>query len=185
MGYRATTAIRTRRFVALAVVAAAAVLASGCGSQDEPAARGNPVDRAFVREMVPHHRSAIAMARVAQRRGTSSYVRGLARDVVRSQGAEVAELRAEDRGLAAKGVAVGELGASMAAMDSMEGDTAALERADPFDPAFLRMMLPHHTGAVEMARIELARGADPELKALAERIIAAQEREIRGMRDAL
>ena len=49
------------------------------------------------------------------------------------------------------------------------------------DEAFVRGMLPHHQGAIDMSRVELQYGHDPELKRLATRIIAAQQMEIREM----
>lgn len=46
------------------------------------------------------------------------------------------------------------------------------------DVDFVRAMIPHHQGAVEMARIELQHGKDAEIRKLAQDIVAAQEKEI-------
>ena len=168
-----------------ALGAAGALAVAGCGEKDSsPSAAGNGTDRAFVAEMIPHHEGAVEMAEIAQERGQSPFVKQLAEDIIRTQKQEITELRSEDEQLADAGVEKGKLGGGHSTM-GMGEDAASLKTAEPFDRAFLEMMLPHHSSAVAMAKTELARGEDPELKALAQKIIDAQEREIRAMRQQL
>jgi uncharacterized protein (DUF305 family) len=54
----------------------------------------------------------------------------------------------------------------------MTGDT---------DQDFAIMMREHHKGAIEMARVELEHGKDPELKSLAQKVIEDQSREIKQL----
>ena len=53
------------------------------------------------------------------------------------------------------------------------------------DQDFLAMMIPHHAGAVDMARLVLQHGRDPVTRQLAEEIIAGQTVEIQSMQRRL
>ena len=50
------------------------------------------------------------------------------------------------------------------------------------DVDFVRSMIPHHQGAIDMAKIELAQGKDSVLRKMAEKMISDQEKEIEEMR---
>lgn len=71
--------------------------------------------------------------------------------------------------------------ALMAGMDQMNTNMMAGAANPDIDVAFVCGMLPHHQGAITMAKAELQYGKDEWTKALAQQIITAQEKEIADM----
>ena len=70
-------------------------------------------------------------------------------------------------------------------MDSMKRMHLAMSSVEPSgndDADFGKLMLPHHQAAVDMAKTELLYGSDPQMRRLAQEIIADQESEIQLMR---
>ena len=70
------------------------------------------------------------------------------------------------------------------AMDRMTRDMAVPHTGDP-DRDFAAMMIPHHQGAIDMAKVQLQFGRDPILRRLAQGIIVEQQQEIDLMRGEL
>lgn len=71
-----------------------------------------------------------------------------------------------------------------AANDKMHKEMGIAFSGDA-DVDFARGMIPHHQGAVDMAKVVLAHGKDPELRKLAQGVITEQEKEIAFLRDWL
>lgn len=159
----------------------------GCGTESNPVADSasrseTSTDLAFATRMAEHHRGAIEMAEVAGRRARHPEIKALAEDISTSQRREVGVLEEAAKRLEAAGTEAADLGLSED-MAGMGHDAAALAEARPFDRGFIDSMVPHHQGAIRMARIELDRGSDGDLRALAEDVIESQSREIEQMND--
>jgi uncharacterized protein (DUF305 family) len=179
---RASTTLRA----SLAVAAAIVVMVAGCGGDDGDKGtardvRANGTDAAFVNAMIPHHEAAVDAADLALSRAEHRRLESLAEGIVQFQSAELATLRTVRDVVKEAGVEEGDLGLSRSEQ-GMDHDAAALRDVANFDCAFLEMMIPHHEGAIRMARAELASGIHAELRRMSETIIDSQGSEIRLMK---
>ncbi len=168
----------------VAMMFVVAFAATGCGMSSmtptTAGAKSVPFDQQFIDMMVPHHEGAIEMARIAEQRSQRPEVRQMATDILRTQAAEIEQMKAWRKAwYGSEVIAPGNGGHQMAGMDT---DLAQLENARPFDKAFIDAMLPHHQSAIEMSRPAQQQAQHQEIKDLAGRIIAAQQKEIDQMK---
>lgn len=142
----------------------------------------NDPDTTFAKGMLGHHRGAIDMAKTQLKYGTDEAMRQLAQNIINAQQAEIDIL---NKWLAShpdtakpKPNTAAMQQAYAKGMENMHGEMT-LGIADPMpDMAFARGMLPHHIGAVDMAKIQLEYGTDEEMRQLAQSIIDTQQVEI-------
>ena len=147
----------------------------------------NDPDTAFAKGMLGHHRGAIDMAKIQLKYGTDDAMRQLAQDIITAQQAEIDILNkwlaSHPDAAKPKPNTPAMQQAYAQSMEDMHGEMT-LGIADPMpDMAFARGMLPHHVGAVDMAKIELEYGTDEEMRELAQHIIDTQQTEIELMQN--
>lgn len=135
-----------------------------------------PFDATFIDGMIVHHEGAVAMARQALAEAQRPEIRQLAEAIIATQQAEIAQMKqwraAWYPDLADTG---GMHGMDMGPMSVASGEA-------PFDIRFIDAMVPHHEGAIAMANLALQKSTRPEIRRLAEAIIAAQQAEIEQMK---
>ena len=182
------------RKLQLIVIAALALLALGACGGDEgsspEASRDNTTsssavqfDQALIDAMVPHHRSAIAMAKVAKSRGlTVPELRKISDDIVGSQQREIEKMlewREQWFGSRTLGPVLPDvLGVPETELGMEHGRAQEILEATDVDTTFADMMIPHHEGAIAMAEAAADKAMHAEVKELAREIVAAQQREI-------
>jgi uncharacterized protein (DUF305 family) len=153
--------------------------------QTAPNAAAQPFDLQFLDTMIAHHEGAVEMAKSAQSKSQNADVKTLAAKIISDQQREVGEMkRLREQWFAGKPSALNLAMPGMA--DSMRGmNMTKLNSAGgaEFDSEFVNMMIPHHQGAIVMAREALTKAEHAEIKTLANQIISAQEIEIKQMQD--
>jgi uncharacterized protein (DUF305 family) len=198
----------SRAVIATAAFAAAVALA-GCGGSgdaasagarstqqtDTPVITGRPAgynadDVAFATNMVPHHKQAIALAALAPDRSADPDLVALAQRITATQQPEVNVLNVflvqwKENPDSAQGDHSGH-GQTMPGMvdDATMTKLKSLHGSE-FDTLWLQSMISHHQGAVEMAKAEIANGANVDAISMAKTMLAAQQTEIGQMKQML
>ncbi|MDI6097935.1 DUF305 domain-containing protein [Actinoplanes sp. NEAU-A12] len=168
--------------------AASGVPSAAPGGSARPGAGFNDADVAFAQHMIVHHQQAVEMSTLAGERAATPRLKELATAIEAAQGPEIATmtgwLSTWGQPVAAPGG-----GGHGTGHESMPGMMSAADmkklaaaRGAAFDELFLTMMIAHHEGAITMAGEEATRGASPEAKALAAKIVTDQRAEIATMK---
>jgi uncharacterized protein (DUF305 family) len=147
-------------------------------------------DLRFIDGMIPHHEGAVVMAKEALQKSKRPEIKKLANGIIKAQDKEIAELKQWRKAWYPK--APNEPQAwhtEMKHMMAMTPEQIKAMRMDmdlgesnaEFDLRFINAMIPHHEGAVVMAKDALNKSKRPEIKKLAQAIISSQEAEIKQM----
>ena len=156
-------------------------------SESETASYGssadfNDEDVHFLQMMIPHHEQAIEMSDIAldPTIEASDAVKGLATQIKGAQDPEITQM---NKWLTDLGKT--EMDSSMDMTGKMDGMLTADQlmnlgtlRGAEFDNAWIKAMIGHHEGAIEMATVVIADGTNSQVRVLAEAIIIGQQKEI-------
>ena len=153
--------------------------------QSAPNAAAQTFDLQFLDTMIAHHAGAVEMAKVAEMKTQNADLKTFAARIVADQAREIGEMKKwREQWFAGQPPALNMEMAGMA--DSMRGmDMAKMTQATgtAFDLEFVNQMIPHHEGAIVMAREALAKAEHAEIKTLANQIIQSQSAEIKQMQN--
>lgn len=155
--------------------------------KSSPNAANAAYDLQFLDTMIAHHQGAVEMAKMVDTKTTRAELKTLAKNIIQSQEKEINEMKSwRDKWFAGYEPA---LNMKMPGMsDSMMGmDMKKLESlsGNAFDIEFIKQMIPHHAGAVVMAKEAQQKSQKAEIKTMANAIIKHQEAEINQMKEWL
>lgn len=153
----------------------------------------NKADITFATDMIPHHSQAVEMADMALATSKNAKIVTLAKAI---KGAQDPEIKTMSSWLTSWGqpvpsshMGMGGMSGHNMDMPGMMTDAAmgklAKSTGATFDKLWLTMMTEHHTGAITMAKTELADGSSTDAKTLATSIISDQTSEITVMKKLL
>lgn len=148
-------------------------------------------DLRFIDAMMMHHQGAVVMATEALEKSQRPEIKQLANNIIAAQKKEIAQMKQWRTAWYPKAsqqpVAYGGANKSVMPMSAkqhgsmmMSQDLGAAD--DKFDLRFLNAMIPHHEGALVMAKDAISKSTRPEIKQLNQNILTSQRAEITQMK---
>jgi uncharacterized protein (DUF305 family) len=147
-------------------------------------------DLRFIDAMIPHHQGAVVMAKDVLQKSKRPELRQLATAIISAQDKEIAQMQQWRKAWYAQApntpmawhASMGHMMAMSPAQRQAMMMTMDLGPADAnFDLRFLDAMIPHHEGALVMAKTVQQKSQRPELQRLAQDILRSQQAEIQQM----
>lgn len=164
----------------------------GMGGQGLMMLEGAPFEQAFLSMMIPHHRTAVTMAREVSSKTQDEQIRGWANAIIRDQEREIGQMRTLLSALGGTNLAAQRSMTQGNMMQNSSPDTMQGSGADTMmqtpqasisaDQTFLEAMIPHHLQAIQMATLALQKARNPVILKLASEIVVAQAQEVYQMR---
>jgi uncharacterized protein (DUF305 family) len=148
-------------------------------------------DLRFIDSMIPHHEGAVSMAEEVLQKSKRPELKKLAQEIIKAQEKEINQMKQWRTAWYPKAPSTpiawhAQMGHSMFMskdqMRAMRMDIDLGTADDNFDRRFIDAMIPHHEGAVVMAKDVLQKSKRPEILQLAKNIIASQQAEIDQMK---
>lgn len=138
-----------------------------------------PYDALFIDSMIVHHQGATNMANQALKEATKPEIKTLAENIIKAQQAEIAQMQEWRKAWYPDLAETAGMGMDMGTME------VSSDASKPFDQRFIEAMIPHHEGAIGMAKDAQQKAEYEEIKQLTGAIITAQEAEIAQMKQWL
>ena len=190
--------MRTHKVAGVVLGAVVAGLLAGCSGTADTAPqspqrataagqqRHNDADITFLQDLLPHHVQTGTMTDLARTKATSPKVKALATRIKAEQDQQITRIHD----------LLGAWGVPITAGDSGNGQVPGIlsdqqmqqlssASGSEFDQAFLRLMIDHQQGAIQLAQTELAQGSDPQARRIAQDTVTRQQTQVNQMQKML
>lgn len=154
------------------------------------ALHGDDFDKRYIADMIVHHQGAVEMADLALQKAEREDIKQLSRAIIQAQAKEITDMERwqQEWGYADESahqhMSHGDGHGAMSMNDHMDMMTQPLREKTgaEFDAEWIKQMIIHHQGAIDMSAPAEQNAKHQEIKDLAREVIAAQTKEIEQMK---
>lgn len=155
---------------------------SNMSMKSSPNAQSKAYDHQFIDTVMQHHQMAMQMSQMSEPKATHPELKSKIRMMMEEQQKEMDELQSlKLKHYADKGEAINMELPGMATAKKMDMHELMEVQGEAFDQKFITMMTQHHKTGVDLAQSEVRNGKQSDVKALAQKIIQSQKKDIADM----